>query len=188
MDFGCEVYMKHSGSNSGCRRSQFSSQVLTRPPFYSKLLVGVGPYVDWLEEVTDWKVDLVASSAQIPALYVGEHASHPKAPLTRWPQPPPAVDPSMPGGMTSKQLKLTVATPNFSPSQAAFITEVASTLSSSSYTVQEKYVFITSDTVSGSSTTLTVQVVGQRIEEARITALQAKTTLGGLTVSSFVAT
>jgi len=90
--------------------------------------------------------------------------------------------------MTSKQLKLTVATPNFSPSQAAFITEVASTLSSSSYTVQEKYVFITSDTVSGSSTTLTVQVVGQRIEEARITALQAKTTLGGLTVSSFVAT
>ena len=97
------------------------------------------------------------------------------------------VDRNMAGGMSSKQLQLTAATTNFSSAQAAFITEVASTLSSASYTVQEKFVFITAETVSGSNTALTVQVVGQ-VDPAGMTALQAKTNLGGLAVSNLVAT
>jgi len=130
----------------------------------SKTLVGVGPYVDWLEAVP---IESVATSPQIPSLYV--------------------VDANMGGGMSSKQLQLTAATTNFASAQAAFITEVASTLSSGSYTVQEKFVFITAETVSGSNTALTVQVVGQ-VDPAGMTALQAKTNLGGLAVSNLIAT
>lgn len=99
------------------------------------------------------------------------------------------VDPNMGGGMSSKQLVLTVATSNFAAVRAAFITEVATTLSSATYTVEEKYVFITGETVTGSNTALTVQVVGKSIAAARTTVLEAKTTLGGVTiVGSIVAT
>lgn len=72
MDYGCEV----RGSAIPNHFSLFlpltricDKQVLTRPPFMAKNLVGVGPYVDWLEEVT---LDSVAGTAQTMALYVGE--------------------------------------------------------------------------------------------------------------------
>ena len=44
----------------------------------SKTLVGVGPYVDWLEAV---QIESVATSPQIPSLYVGECGGRALPPL-----------------------------------------------------------------------------------------------------------
>ena len=82
-------------------------QVMTRPPFYELTVVGVGPYLDWLEDSPILTVD---SQTQIPIVMVGKSCAVISVSLTHTSV---SVNGDMRGGMSSTELVFTVGTTSF---------------------------------------------------------------------------
>jgi len=135
----------YKGSDLGC-------QVLTRQ--LQTGLVGVGPFVDWLERVSIKDAD---GYSQTPAVYVEQT--------------------NMKGGMSTKELTFTLSTTaaDFVTKQTAFIAAVASTLN----VYKSSIYVIPAPTGSGAQTTVKLQIVGQALGSV---ASKFSGTVGGLTV------
>jgi len=139
-------------------RRDMGCQVLTRPPWMPVGTVGIGPFVDWLEELPVKTVD-----------------DYPQAPANN------IVKEFMPGGMSSKELKFTLAGTNFAANQAAFIAAVATTLS-----IPKNYVVIAPvPIVSAGSTQVTVQIIGNKVTGS--VASKFSGSIGGMGISGAVA-
>lgn len=153
----CQQDTGNAKGKGGKGGVDFGCQVYTRPPFIADTIVGVGPYIDWLESAP---VETVDNQPQTLSAYV-------------------AV-PGMKGGMNS--LEITLSAVGGAVNATKIGEAVADTLS-----VSRKLVFTTTATVVGGNTALIYQAVGDAIAPAKITTLQGATTLGGETVSSVVA-
>lgn len=156
-------------------QSDFGCKVMTRPPFYATSYsaepnrppyVGVGPYTDWLEDKPvgiSWWMEESARKAsateQSPLAYV--------------------VKDGMGGGMSTEELTCEMSTTSFAASRSSFIEDIASTLA-----VDTDSVFISSESVSASSTTVVVQIVGPALSSTQINTIRSTATLGSIGVVS----
>lgn len=120
----CDDLKTKSTQDLGC-------QVFTRPLIYDVSVVGIGPYVDWLESsITS------TNTTQTPVVNI--------------------VNPGMKGGTSSFVLEFLLETSDFTTYKSAFIADAASKLG-----ISANFLYVTGITTSGEDTAVQMQVVGK---------------------------